>query len=83
MLETLANIVRRSALPVAELNGQVSLCAEDVGAWLFKPKRRAKGSKVEEIELDNETGLYPTDYDAVSEALYNENVSIFNRIQDS
>ena len=38
---------------------------------------------VEEIKLDNETGLYPTDYDAVSEALYNENVSIFNRIQDT
>ena len=36
---------------------------------------------MEEVKLDNETGLYPTDYDAVSEALYNESASIFNRIQ--
>ena len=33
--------------------------------------------------LDEETGIYPTDYDAVSEALYNESANIFNRIQDS
>ena len=38
---------------------------------------------MEEVKLDEETGLYPTDYDAVSEALYNESVNIFNRIQDS
>ena len=42
-----------------------------------------KGSVVEEVKLDEETGLYPTGYDAVSEALYNESVNIFNRIQDS
>ena len=82
MLETLANIVRRSALPKTELNDNVALRREEVGAWLFKSKRRPKGSVVEEIELDNETGLYQTDYDAVSEALYNENVNIFNRIQE-
>jgi hypothetical protein len=87
VLEELANIVRRSALPEAGRkdaeNADVALSPSDVGAWLFKPKRRPKGSVVEEVKLDEETGLYPTDYDAVSEALYNESASIFNRIQDS
>ena len=81
VLDELANIVRRSALPKAERIGE-SLRPNEVGAWLFKPKLRPKGSVLEEIKLDEETGLYPTDYDTVSEALYNENVSIFNRMQD-
>ena len=87
VLEELANIVRRSALPEAgredTTNADVALSPSDVGAWLFKRKRRPRGSVVEEVRLDEETGLYPTDYDAVSEALYNESASIFNRIQDS
>ena len=87
VLEELANIVQRSKLPEKRRKGDadstVSLRPDQVGAWLFKRKRRPKGSVVEEIRLDEETGLYPTDYDAVSEALYNESVNIFNRIQDS
>ena len=38
---------------------------------------------MEEIELDDETGLFPAGYDRVSEALYNEGARIFNRIQSS
>ena len=38
---------------------------------------------MEEVKLDSETGLYPADFDAVSEALYNDSANIFNRIQDS
>lgn len=87
VLEELANIVRRSALPEATrkdtTSAKITLRPDEVGAWLFKPKRRPRGSVVEEVKLDEETGLYPTDYDAVSEALYNESASIFNRIQDS
>ena len=87
VLEELANIVRRSALPEAgredTTNADVALSPSDVGAWLFKRKRRPRGSVVEEVRLDEETGLYPAGYDAVSEALYNESASIFNRIQDS
>ena len=84
VLEELANIVRRSELPPArKKNGaaDVALRPDQVGAWLFKPKSRPKGSIVEEVKLDEESGLYPTDYDSVSEALYNESVSIFNRLQ--
>ena len=84
VLEELANIVRRSDLPPSRKKkeaGEVALRPDQVGAWLFKPKSRPKGSIVEEVKLDEESGLYPTDYDSVSEALYNESVSIFNRLQ--
>ena len=84
VLEELANIVRRSELPPARKKdgaADVALSPDQVGAWLFKPKSRPKGSVVEEVKLDEESGLYPTDYDSVSEALYNESVSIFNRLQ--
>ena len=84
VLEELANIVQRSWLPEAEQKkaDAVALRPDEVGAWLFKPKSRPKGSVVEEVKLDKETGLYPTDYDAVSEALYNESARLFNRIQE-
>ena len=86
VLEELANIVRRSRLPSGERkkleHGDCALRPNQVGAWLFKKKNRPKGSVVEEVKLDDETGLYPTDYDEVSESLYNESVNIFNRIQD-
>lgn len=85
VLEELANIVRRSELPGTRRkklpHGEFALRPEQVGAWLFKRKRRPKGSVVEEVRLDEEVGLFPTDYDAVSEALYNDSVRIFNRIQ--
>ena len=87
VLEELGNIVRRSELPKARRKkipqGDFALRPDQVGAWLFKPKLRPKGSVVEEIKLDEETGLYPTDYDDVSLALYNDSVDIFSRLQDS
>ena len=87
VLEELANIVQRSKLPKARRKeipqGDFALRPDQVGAWLFKQKLRPKGSVVEEVEQDAETGLYPTDYDDVSLALYNDSVGIFNRIQGS
>ena len=85
VLEELANIVRRSALvdkqKKAASGGDISLRPDQVGAWLFRQKKRPKGSVVEELILDDDSGLYPTDYDAVSEALYNEGVEISRRLQ--
>lgn len=84
-LEQIGNLVRLSSLPAKEqarLGGaEVALDPQDVGAWLFRPSRRPNGSKVQEIELDPETGLFPTDHDRVGEALYNEGAAIFNRAQ--
>ena len=85
VLEELANIVQRSKIPKSRrgevVGSRVALRPDQVGAWLFKQKKRPKGSVVQEVKLDDETGLYPTDYDIVSEELYNESVNIFSRTQ--
>lgn len=86
-LEQIGNLVRLSSLPENRREGiegaDVALRPQDVGAWLFKPRLRPKGSVVEEVVLDAETGLFPTDYDRVSETLYNDSAEIFNRLQES
>ena len=86
VLEELANTVKRSALSATRRRAiagtDVALPPDDVGAWLFKQRSAPQGSTVEEVKLDEEVGLYPTDYDAVSEALYNENARIYNHLQD-
>lgn len=83
-LEQIGNLVRLSSLPENQRAGitgaDVALSPEVVGAWLFKPGR--EGSVVEEVEVDPETGLFPTDYDVVSQSLYNEGADIFNRLQE-
>lgn len=84
LLEELANIVRRSELPEARRGrngGPVALRPDQVGAWLFDPKRRPKGSVVKEIRLD-ESGLYPSDFAAVAAALHNDWADISSRIED-
>ena len=88
-LEQIGNLVRLSGLPegrrqdIAGIEDvDVALRPYEVGAWLFKPRKRPKGSLVEEVKLDPETGLYPTDYDKVSETLYNQSAMIFNRMQE-
>ena len=85
LLEQIANLVALSQLPPKERQGldgaDVALSADEVGAWFFKPCKRPKGSVVEEVALDPETGTFPTDYDEVSRALYNEGAGILNRIQ--
>lgn len=84
ILEALANVVRRSALVGGSSDGKaeqaVALRPSDVGAWLFT-RKQSGGSVVAELELDDETGLFPTGYGPVSEALYNEGAGIFNQIQ--
>ena len=85
-LEKIGNLVRLSGLPKEKRAGiedeECSLDPHEVGAWLFKRSKRPKGSVVEEVKLDPETGLFPTDYGEVSETLYNEGAQIFNRLQE-
>lgn len=84
-LEQIGNLVRLSELPEEKRRGldgaDCALRPEQVGAWLFKRSSRPTGSVVEEVTLDAETGLYPTDYDTVSEMLYNQSARTFNRAQ--
>ena len=85
VLEELANIVRRFAHSTPDRKTtaatKIALHPDQVGAWLFKQKKRPRGSVVQEVKLDDETGLYPTDFDVVSEELYNDSVNIFSRTQ--
>ena len=86
-LEQIGNLVGLSSLPEKQRTGiagaDVALRPEEVGAWLFKPTKRPKGSVVEEVPFNPETGLYRTGYDVVSETLYNASAAIFNRAQES
>ena len=84
VLEELANIVRRSELPESGRkkmpDGEFALRPEQVGAWLFKQKRRPKGSVVEEIRFNPDAGGLETDFSEVAQQLYNDWASIGNRI---
>ena len=64
-LEQIGNLVRLSTLSEKKRDGikgaDVALHSDDVGAWLFKPGEEHKGSVVEEVVLDPDTGLYSTD----------------------
>ena len=86
ILEALGNIVQVSKLPEEERNGLPSedfaLERDQVGVWLFKSKKRPKGSVVKEIEIDGDSGNFPVDYSEVMEALYDEWVSTFNRLEN-
>ncbi len=76
LLEELANLVRLSKLSKSARKkidkDDVALRPDQVGAWLFERKRRPKGSVVKEIPLDEESGLFPTDFDDVAVALHNK-----------
>lgn len=84
VLQELANLVRVSALPEAKREGisggDVALKPEQVGAWLFKPDEKAGGSTVNEIPLDDESGLYPTDFEEVAREMHNDWAEIFSRV---
>ena len=86
-VEQISNLVRLSEVPTARRAGirgsGVALGHEEVGVWRFEESKRPKGSVVREVELDDDTGLFPAGYDAVSEALYDESARTFNRLQRS
>lgn len=79
MTEELGNIVRRSALPENE-GDEPALDADQVGAWLFEPTKRPKGSIVSEVALDAD-GQYACGFDDVAVALHNDWAGITSRIE--
>ena len=87
VLEELANLVQASELSKAEreaINGSdIALNANDVGAWLFQPKKRPKGSVVEEIPLNRESGTFAAGYDKVAVDVYNRWVEMSSRANES
>ena len=85
VLEALANLVRLSALPREQqgdiAGADVALTPREVGAWLFRPKRRPRGTVVEEIPLDLKAGTFPAGYGDITENLYNDWARIANLAQ--
>lgn len=75
VLEELTNLVLASRIPEtiqkANRRGRLALKSEDVGAWFFKPKKRPKGSVIEEIDL-KQAGLYSSSFNEVATAIHNE-----------
>ena len=80
LLEELANIVRRSELSKAKRGDKIALCQDQVGAWLFQPKRRPRGSVVKEIPLDD-SGMYSSGFEEVAAALHNEWANITSQVE--
>lgn len=68
---------RREGIPGADF----AIDPKSVGVWLFRPKKRPKGSAVEEIPFCDEYGRYSEDYTDVVFDSYNSHAEIFNRIQ--
>ncbi len=87
VLQELANLVRVSKLHEGEragiAGGDVALDASQVGAWFFKPDPNGEGSTVSEIGLDEESGLYPTDFEEVARAMHNDWAEIFSRLGEA
>ena len=87
ILEQFANLVRMSDLPEAGRKGlqasDASLRPDQFGAWLFKNKKRPKGSVVEEIRIDPEVGGLLSDYSEVARSLYNTWAEIGNRVTEN
>ena len=86
VLEELANLVQASELSESErvaINGSdIALSENEVGAWLFRPKKRPKGSVVEEIPLNRESGTFAAGYDRVAADVYNRWVEISSRTDE-
>ena len=86
LLEELANVVRRAGLPKTPKNPagvrEAALRPDEVGVWLFEPKKRPKGSTVREIGLD-ESGLFPSGFQDVAAALHNDWAEISSRVDSS
>ena len=83
LLEELANLVRLSQVPEGRRTGMVwadvALDPAEVGAWLFTPRMKPKGSIVSEVTLDEDSGLYPSGFDEVATTLHNDWAEIGSR----
>ena len=86
VLEELANVVLRHKLPKSEQKDVAGDSSDDcaldpkqAGVWLFQEKQRPKGSVVTEVSLNDQSGIYPSGFEEVAEALHNNWVDIKNR----
>ena len=85
VLDELANLVHLWDLPKTRRKGvegaDFALNPEEVGVWLFDPKRRPRGSVVKEVPFDAEYGGFRSGFDEVAMGTYNDFAEISNRIE--
>ena len=83
VLQELANLVRLSELPETGRKGiggaPYTLDREQLGVWLFEPKKRPKGSVVREIPFDPDVGNFDSGFDEVAMGTYNDQAEIIRR----
>ncbi len=86
VLEELANLIQASELSESQreaINGNdIALREDEVGAWLFQSKKRPKGSVVQEIPLNRESGTFGAGYDKVAVDVYNRWAEISSRTNE-
>lgn len=87
VLEELANLVRSSELPLQSRGSipgaKMALKPEMVGAWLFEPKQRPKGTVVKEIPLDTDIGSFPSGFNLITEDIYNRWEEINSQVSNA
>ena len=83
VLDAVANLVLSSEIGRQNDNGSsAALSSQDVGLWKFVPKKRPKGSIVQEIKFDFEKGGFVTEFESVAGDIYNRWADLGNRINE-
>ncbi len=86
ILDQFANLVRMSELPASHRDGlyaaDAALTPDQFGAWLFKTKKRPKGTVVEELSINPEEDGLARDYSSTAMDVYNVWAEIGNRLED-
>ena len=87
VLDELANLVRLSDAPKSKREGirggDHALDRDQVGVWLFEPRKRPRGSVVKEIPFDEDFGGFRSGFDEVAIGTYNDYAEISNRIEEA
>lgn len=85
ILDELANLIYISDLPKSKRSGiagaDQALEPKEVGAWLFEPKSRPKGSVVKEIKFDADYAGFRSGFDEVAIGTHNSYAKIANRLE--
>ncbi len=86
VLDELTNLALLNELPESRRKGiggaDFALDPDDVGVWLFEPKKSPKGTIVKEIPFDVEFGGFRSGFDDVAVGTYNDYARISNRIEE-
>ena len=89
LLKQLENLMRAGELEAKEVlqpdqtESATSLCPDDVGIWHFNNDNDLKGSTVSEIKFDRMEGIEPSDFESISEDLYNKAADLQNQFEEA